>query len=627
MRIRISLLTLVLPACSVVCAAQVATVDTPLASTLVSAPDDAGTAPAAGSAAPAAGGAVPSEIGRLVHDDGVGHYGSTYIPVDSWIYPAMSRLYSLGYANTMYLSMRPYTRQSLLHIIEATQEDVLDGNSEEAKEILAAVEDYIRDEPMDGVTPRGTVYGTESIYTRLMGISGQTLRDSYHLGQTISNDYGRPYEPGFNAIVGFSSLAEKGRFSFYVRGEYQHAPSAAGYSQALSSALSQGAGGPYTNGDEIPYSGYNLHQATIPTGPIGAANPFRLQEATLSFHVLGHEISGGKSDAWLGPAQGGAMNWSNNAEDIYSFRINRVEPLYIPYFSWLFGTVRYDFMYGSLKGHTAPNSPYVHSEMVEIRPTVNSEIGFSRTVIFGGAGHEPVTLHTFLRSFFSLEDTEGQQPTKESANDPGARYSDFSFSWRLPFVRKYATLLLDSFCHDDVSPISAPRRAAYRTGVYISQIPGMRKLDFRVEAATTDPGVSRSYLGQFIYYEQVQRQGYTNKGYIFGDSIGREGKGGQAWLTYHLSGNEYVQVEYLNKKQDKDFIPGAYNAATNTYGPGGTTQNQFKVDLVKRFHHDDIELNAWFQHEGWKAPIYLPGLQTNNTTAVQVTFFPALRSK
>ncbi len=559
------------------------------------------------------------------------HDGSTYIPLDSWVYPALTRLYSLGYADKMYLAMRPYTRQRVAHILEDTHDDVVDGNDEQAKEILAALEDYLRDEPMDGLTPRGTVYGTETAYARLMGIQGQTLEDSYHLGQTIVNDYGRPYQSGFNPIVGFSEIAEKGRFSFYFRGEYQHAPSAAGYSQTLSAALSQG-GDPanpfqYSVGDTILYNGYNLHQRTIPTGPINTTNNFRIQEVTLSVHLLGHEISGGKSDAWQGPGQGGAMSWSNNAQDIYSFRINRIEPLYIPLFSRFFGTVRYDFFYGDLKGHSAPNSPYVHSEQVEIRPTNNSEIGFQRTVIFGGEGHVPVTIHTFLRSFFSLQDTENAPASKNSPSDPGDRLSDFSFSWRLPFVRKYATLLLDSFCHDDVSPISAPRRAAYRTGLYLSQIPGMRKLDFRVEAATTDPGVSRSQGGQFFYYETVNRQGYTNEGNIMGDWIGREGKGGQAWLTYHLSGTEYVQVEYLEKKNDKDFIPGAYLPATNTYGPGGTTQNQFKVDVVKRFDHDKVELNAWYQHEGWKAPIYLPGLQTNNIFAATVTFYPALKHK
>ena len=67
-----------------------------------------------------------------------------------------------------------------------------------------------------------------TVYTRLLGITGQTLRDSYHLGQTIVNDYGRPYEPGFNNITGFSTINERGRFSLYVRGEYQHSPAGIG---------------------------------------------------------------------------------------------------------------------------------------------------------------------------------------------------------------------------------------------------------------------------------------------------------------------------------------------------------------------------------------------------------------
>jgi hypothetical protein len=561
---------------------------------------------------------IPDEDRKKTHD------GAVYIPVDSWVYPAVLRLYSLGYANTIFLSMRPYTRQSLAHILEETHEDVVNSDSEEAKEILASLENFLRDEPTDGMTPRGTVYGVETTYTRLMGISGQTLNDSFHLGQTIANDYGRPYQPGFNAIAGFSTMVEQGRFSLYVRGEYQHSPTGPGYNYATASELSQGE--PiYTQGDAVPFTGYALEQRTIPYGTQNAQNPFRLIEATLSFHLLGHEISGGKSDAWQGPLQGGALSWSNNAPDIYSFRIDRVEPLHIPLFSRLFGPVRYDIFYGSLKGHTVPNSPYVHSEQIEIHPTTNSEISFERSVIFGGKGHEPVNLHSFLRSFFDINDTTFAE--KESVHDPGDRLSDFSFQWRLPFVRKYATLLLDSFCHDDVTPISAPRRAAYRTGVYLSQIPGARKLDFRVEAVTTDPGVARSVNGEFFYWEEVARNGYTNEGNIMGDWIGREAKGGQAWITYHLSGNEYVQVEYLNRKNARDFIPGQYNPVTKTFGPGGTTQNQFKIDVVKRFDHDNLELNAWFQHEGWKAPIYLPGLQTNNVIAAQLTFYPALKKK
>lgn len=531
------------------------------------------------------------------------HDGSTYIPVDSWVYPALTRLYSMGFVDTMFLGMRPWTRRSALHMLQESQSAIVNSNNEEAQDILAKLLTEFDAEVPSGTRPRGAVYGLKSVYTRFMGIGGTPLRDSYHLGQTINNDYGRPYQEGFNNITGFSTVNELGRFSLYVRGEYQHSPSAAGYSSALARQLSKI--------DTVPYVPVNIPQATIPSGPISAQNPFRLVDASLSFHLLGNEISGGKTDAWLGPAAGGAMAWSNNAENIYSFRINRVEPLNIFLLSKLIGPMRYDFFIGSLKGHTSPNSPWVHSEMFSFRPTVNFEFGFQRTIIFGGAGHTPVTLHTFLNGFFDTSDTTAAE--KFSRNDPGARFSDFNFSYRLPFVRRYATFYVDSIAHDDVTPISAPRRAAYRTGLYISQFPKLHKLDFRIEAVTTDPGVSRSYAGQFNYFETVQLQGYTNKGFIMGDWIGREAKGGQAWLTYHLSGNEWVQLEYLNKKTPKDFIPG------------GTTQNQFKASVVKRLG-ENVELNAWLQYEGWKAPIYKSGLQKDTTAAVQLTWFPKLRT-
>jgi hypothetical protein len=533
--------------------------------------------------------------------------GSAYIPVDSPIYPMVMRLYSLGFLDTGFLDMRPWTRRSLLHALDQAKSKIVDSDDSEAMAMLASLDVYLSAERKNSGQYRKSISGIDTIYSRVMGISGHTLRDSYHLGQTIVNDYGRPYEPGFNNITGFSSVNEIGAFSLYVRGEFQHSPSAAGYSQALSAQLS--------SLESVPFSGYNLNQATIPTGPIAGTDAFVLQEATVSYHLLGHEISGGKSDAWEGPGLGGAMGYSNNAQDIYSLRINRVEPLHIPFVSAVTGPFRYDFFVGSLKGHTDPNSPWFHSETISFAPTVNLRIGFQRSVIWGGAGHEPVTIHTFLRSFFSLDDTETDPNVKYTSKDPGARFSAFNFAWRLPYLRRYVTLYTDSISHDDVTPPSAPRRAAYRPGVYLSQIPGVRKLDFRIEGASTDTATLRSLGGAFNYFEAIQRQGYTNKGFIMGDWIGREAKGGQAWLTYHLSANEWLQLQYMHKKTPKDFIAG------------GTSQNQISVDFVKRLRKN-LELDAWFQFEAWKAPIYIAGsaANKNTTTTFKITWYPQLHN-
>ena len=140
-----------------------------------------------------------------------------------------------------------------------------------------------------------------------------------------------------------------------------------------------------------------------------------------------------------------------------------------------------------------------------------------------------------------------------------------------------------------------------------------KKLDLRVEGVSTDCATLICQQGSGNYIETIQRQGYTNKGNIMGDWIGREAKGGQAWLTYHLSGNEWVQLEYLNKKTPKDFIPG------------GTTQNSFKANILKRVGKD-LEINAWYEYQHWKAPTYLPAGQTDNTIAVQMTWFPKLHT-
>ena len=559
---------------------------------------------------------------------------SPYIPVDNWIYPAVMRLYSLGYVDTVYVGMRPWTRanlQSMLDEVSTRIEDEDIGpNGNEAEKIYESLTYELRNDTQDPCAKHMRGVRVESIYSTVRAISGTPLRDSYHLGSTIVNDYGRPYSNGFNNYSGASGYASAGRFLVYVRGEFRGTPSTTGYSPTLAATLATIDGTTdffnptcWQYGASCTPIPYN-QQATIPAGPIAVAANGRLIEAYASAHYANHEISFGKQDDWLGPGLGGGMAYSNNAENIYSFRINRTEPLHIPLLSDLVGPFRYEFLVGSLKGHTYPNDPWVHVEKISFKPDSNIEFGFERTVIWGGKGHEPITLKSFLRSFFSL--TAPNQTVKDSPQDPGARFGAFDFSWRLPFVRNWLTLYSDSEVHDDVSPIDAPRHAAYRAGLYLSHVPGLAKLDVRAEGISTDPAVARSSGGQFMYWEGLQRQGYTNKGVLFGDWIGREDKGGQGWITYHLSGNEWIRVGVRNQKADKDFI--YLPAVTDSTGKilkqaveYGTTLNDINVQVVKRIRKD-FEVNGNFAYERWKAPIYLPGQQTVTTTTIQVTWFP-----
>ena len=552
--------------------------------------------------------------------------GSPYIPVDSWVYPAMYRLYSLGYLDHIFLGMRPWTRASLSHMLEdadAKIEGAKDSpETEQARQIYQAL---MHELTPDTEGPCGTLKGEariESAYSVFRGMSGTPLDDSFHLGSSIVNDYGRPIANGFNDYSGVSGYATAGRFALYVRGEFQHAPSAAGYSPTLASTLSCTVDAIYGPAQQcVPL----FPQATIPLGPIASKNNGRLLEAYGSYQFLNHVFSFGKHDEWLGPAQGGSFAFSNNAQNFYAFQINRIEPLYVPGLSRIIGPVRYDFLVGALRGHTlvpnpaytgdlatepnviAPGDPWVHVEKISFRPTNNLEFGFERTALFGGKGHEPVNLHSFLRSFFSVSAAGGAK--KNGPTDPGARFGAFDFSYRLPFVRNWLTFYGDGEVHDDVSPIDAPRRAAWRPGLFLSHTPGLPRLSLRTEAAFTDLSVSSSSGGRFLYWEYIEKQGYTNQGQIFGDWIGREDKGGQAWATWHLTGDEWIQAGWRHQKAAKDFIPG------------GTTLNDVDFQVVKRIGQN-FAIDGNFKYETWKAPIYLPGQQDVTATTIRLVWYP-----
>ncbi len=533
----------------------------------------------------------------VLPEDGDSITGSVYVSMDSWIYPAFSRLQALGYADSAFAGLRPWTRKSCVHILQETQRKIESADDSPANQEATALFKELAAEFRDDLVtyePGGkNLYGAiDRLYTRQQYMSGSPVNDSYHFGQTLVNDDGRPYEGGYNQFTGFQGHAQYVRFTLDVRGEVQHAPGRAAYPlNALQLIASV---------DQNPIQ---------PDVPLPSTDAFRLLDANLSFNIGNHAISVGKSEDWWGPGQGSAMAWSTNAEPIYALRINRTEPLVIPLVSKVLGPFRYEALFGELK-QQYPRDPWVHAEKVQFKPTPNLEFGFSRVVVFAGEGHVPLTFGSFWHSFSSFSNVSVSD--KFSRNDPGARHSSFDFSYRLPFVRNWLTLYSDSIVHDDVSPIDAPRHAAINPGLYLSHLPGLPKIDFRVEAVDSAADVgNRNTNGQYFYWETVYHQVYTNKGNLFGSWIGREGKGGQAWLTYWLNPQSRLVLGYRNAKVESDFVTG------------GTTQNDINGQAIIRLKND-LELNAFAQYERWNVPILKAGAQNQFTGTMQLTWYPKL---
>ena len=513
--------------------------------------------------------------------------GSSYAPLDGWVYPAFDRLAALGYVQTGIAGMRPWTRMECARLVQEAgrliEEQGVEGG--EAVRLYRALEQEFTPEVARWEGGRNLGAEVESIYTRFMGISGTPLTDGYHFGQTITNDYGRPYAAGMNTVTGVSARAEAGPLAFYFRGEYQHAPALAPVPANVQAAIAAN--------DQIP-----LLPAAIPS----TTNRFRLLDSYLSFGFSGFQISAGRQSLWWGPGRGGPLLLSNNAEPVDMVRISRAFPTRLPsIFSWL-GPMRSEFFFGKLEGHNFPPRPFIHGQKISFKPTPNLELGFSRTVIFAGLP-QPLTWGTFIDSFLSTTSGGPDPRTK-----PGDRRGGFDFTYRLPGLRKWVILYNDSLADDDPSPLAAPRRAAMSPGIYMPQIPKLPKLDLRVEAVYTDVPVPQSLHGDFIYWEFIYRDSHTNDGKLLGSWIGREGKGVQAWSTYWLSPRSTIQVSYRNAHVAKDFLEGG------SYEDFGA-----RAELQVR---PNLSLTSALQYERWSFPLLSTSTNSNVTASVQLIFWP-----
>lgn len=504
--------------------------------------------------------------------------------MDSWIYPAFDRLAGLGAINKQFAAMRPWTRLQCAELVLEARENLFAADAEdgEATRIADALAQEFAPEiqKIDGAS--FSQADVESVYTRPMGISGTPLRDGYHFGQTITDDYGRPYNTGFNNVSGISGQVVSGRFFAYVRGEYQSAPAYEGLNSTQLSFLEQVDGTP-----SEPY--LQAH---------GAVNQFDLLDAYAGVRLGVFDVTFGKQTLWWGAGTLGPMLMSDNADPILMLKINQVDPIVLPGILKRLGPVRVQAFMGRLSGNQFPRGPYLHGERISLKPSPNLEIGITRTTQAFGQGI-PLTLRNLFSTYFSTSDI---CCTANPQNFPGKRQGGVDAAYRLPFLRRWVTVYTDDFSEDDVSPLVDPSRGMEHIGIYLPQIPRVPRLDFRVEAANT-----RNH--EEAYASFFYRNAYTNKGFLIGDAVGRHGSMVDASSTYWFSPRKRVEVGWDNHTVGKEFL---------TYRG---SQNSVRVQ-ADWFIQRDLEVSVFTQRELWSFPFLAPTKHADNVFSIQFMLYP-----
>ncbi len=520
--------------------------------------------------------------------------GSTFVPLDSWVYPALERLASMGFIRAQFTGLRPWTRRECLRQIDEAEFYAQDLPLEsDVNQTIRMLRQEFNNEGR-----RYQSFSIDSIYTRYTNIAGPPLRDSYHFGDTIWNNYARPFDQGSNLYSGASISAVAGRFFWYASGEYQHAPGRPALTAAQQDVINtlDGNTGPPPNPVGPPPSPVATTDRFYPLDLYGGA---QLGEYAVTF---------GKQSLWLGPGESGPLMLSDNADPMYMFRISRTSPLVLPGILRHLGEIRGEFLLAKLSGHQFPARPFFNLQKISFHPTENLELGFTRASLWAGVGH-PFTFHALERNFLSLGDT----PPGPFNNplDIGDRKSGFDFSYRLPGLRNWLTLYADSYSDDDPSPLANPRRAAISPGIYLSHFPRIAKLDLRAEAVSTQSLTPSDRGGQFLYWNFRYHDSNTNKGYLFGNQTGRDGRTGQVWSTYHFSAATSLQISYRDTK------------ASNVFIPGGGTQSDASTRLLWQVR-PNWSVDAFVQYERWFIPELRSTAQHDVTGSLQLTFRPRL---
>ncbi len=544
---------------------------------------------------PDLGGSAWNPIGALIHDgeSGVTDYpGSTYVPLDSWVYAAFDRLAALGYLSSAFQGTKPWSREQcarlLIDVNEALSVSGDDARIDsQVRALVVALHHEFAREEATFAGENNKSAEIESIYARALSASGTVLDDGYHFGQTYAYDYGRPFRRGTNFIAGGSATATYGSLFFYVNGEYQSAPSA----PALSSAERQF----IADRDKVP----------LPSDtPFSAIHQFELLDAYAGINLHGWQISFGNQSLEWGPGAGGSLLLSDNAGPFPMVRIAPDGPIEIPLLSKILGPFDVEQFYGRLDGHVGASQPWIYGQKISFKPFHSLEFAYGRTTVVGGTGH-PLTTFRFVSSLIGRVD-----PAENSV--PGDARTEVEWTWRIPGIHNWATFYGELEDDDDPIPLQNPTKSVLRPGIYLPRLPLLPKWDLHFEwTSSTSPGrASFQNHGNLNYWNLDYTGGYTNNGNLMGNTVGREGVTLQAWTRYWISPRQNLDFSWKQSRVLKDYIPG-----------GGKWQDfQTSYSYTSR---SGVYLKSLLQFEHISSfPLLFPGSRNNVTASIEIGFLP-----
>jgi hypothetical protein len=240
----------------------------------------------------------------------------------------------------------------------------------------------------------------------------------------------------------------------------------------------------------------------------------RVGETAIEAGIPSASLQIGKIATWYGPGRLGALLFTNNAQSYPGIRFHNPVPIAVPGIFSFLGNAQYDLFLARLESSRPISNPYLFGMRLAARPGRFLELGISRSMIYGGEGHDS-GLSAWWDAFKG-----------EDTNDPGEtglvnQIAGFDVTLTFPFQSQPIQAYLEMAGEDQAEGlVPFPSKFAYVTGAFLPSLFGSAAHDLRVEWARNHWQGN----GPAWYVHSVSGGGYAHfyRGRVLGHPMGTD---------------------------------------------------------------------------------------------------------
>ncbi|MEN6428840.1 MAG: capsule assembly Wzi family protein [Phycisphaerales bacterium] len=422
---------------------------------------------------------------------------STNVPLDHWSYAAVDKLADCGLIDSSMLTIRPLSRVEMArHVGQAM---LALERLEDAPRILASIVDRLKDEYKNELVLIGLLDGAHG-ESSLKPLEDPYVRYLYaDRAPDLENVRGDEYQRGSNYRAGFATRGTLwDTFAFYLHPEY-----------ADSSQM---------DGDVDLIEGYGK----------AMVGPF--------------EVEAGKDSLWWGPARGGSILMSNNAEPFTLVKVSNPQPIQLPWIFRILGPVKGQWFFTQLEEDRGVPEARLSGVRLNIKPHPAVELGASRLVMFGGRGVPGVDLYDYAKMFLAMSNQEKDNQLAGLDASVLVPMDCLPLGDAIPW--RSIKFYTDAAGEDEAGDL--PSSWGALGGISFNDILKTGRTDLRIEYADNHvPGKPNVFYNHSLY-----TSGYTYEDRVIGHHMGTDSRDVFAQLSHYLTDSLVLDLIYNRQTHD-----------------------------------------------------------------------------